>query len=102
MCLWRESLTIESALEKLSYGEDASSGLRAIVEQLDHFLSLSHQVINDFGDISEKVKDLRFKVSKIKLLLNTLTKELINLQNKFNVQGDAQDVVEQDVEQHNT
>lgn len=36
LCIQRESLALESALERMPYGEDTSSKLLVIVEEIDH------------------------------------------------------------------
>lgn len=56
-------------LGKLPHCEDASSNLQANVEQTKELCGLSYQVIYKFGDALEKVGELRYKVSKVKLLL---------------------------------
>lgn len=70
---------------ELSISRGCLSELRAIIEELNHPQSLSHQVTDVFGYTLEKVIDLRFKFSKIKLLLNAFAHELTNHETKLTV-----------------
>lgn len=95
----KEILSVESALERLPYGKDASPKLGAIIEELDHFQGLSGQAIDDLDDTLDKVDDLRFKVIKPTFLLNVINQKLANLETKMTVLGDTQANIEQDMEQ---
>lgn len=99
LCLRRELLTTEATLEMMTYGENASSELQAVVEQMDQLQDLSCQILDDFGNTSKRVDYLRFNVSKVKLLLSSLTKELTDLETKLTILGDTHANIEQKLEQ---
>lgn len=54
LCLRRESVTVESSLERFLM---ARMQLRAVVEELTHLVGVSLQIIHDFGETSGKVND---------------------------------------------
>lgn len=95
----RELLSVETTFKKMTFGEDASTKFQAIVDQIDQLQGLSRQVIKDFNDTSKRVDETRYKVSKVKLLLSSLSKEFTNLEMKLIVLGDVHATIEQDLEQ---
>lgn len=92
-------MTVETTFKKMTFGEDASTKFQAIVDQIDQLQGLSRQVLKDFNDTSKRVDETRYKVSKVKLLLSSLSKEFTNLEMKLIVLGDVHATIEQDLEQ---
>lgn len=99
LCIRRELLAVEAILSKMTFGEDASVELQVVVEQMNQLHGLSHKIIKDFCDKLEKVDKLRYKVSKVKLLLASLSKKLNNIETNLTVLGNARANIEQGLEQ---
>lgn len=70
-------LTVQRALKKLTYGKDASSNCKLVLDN-GSVAGLVSPGYKYFCDTLEKVDEPRFKISHIKLLLNTLPQELTN------------------------
>lgn len=65
----------------------ASFELQKSVEQIEQLQGLSNQIKKDFNDTSEQVKELSCKISKVKLLLASISKELTILETKLATLG---------------
>lgn len=83
LCLLREFLIAESTLERQPYGEDTSYELKVVVEEFSHLEGVSRQTINDFSKTSGKPNNLRYKISKVRLVLDTLKQQLTNYETKL-------------------
>lgn len=66
-----------------NFDDEASIESQANVDQIDHQQGLSCKVIKNISDTSERVDKMRHKVSMVKLLLSSLSKNLTNPQTRL-------------------
>lgn len=90
-------LTLESPLEKLPHDGNASSKLRAVIENSLMWRPCPVKSCM----LSPRVHDLRLKISIVRFVLYALKQELANHEMKLNVLENAQATVEQDMEELN-
>lgn len=67
---------MEGALEKLPRSTSASLKLEVVVEQLDYSQDMSHQIVNEFGDVSRSIDDIQSTIRNVTLVLEELKREL--------------------------
>lgn len=95
----RQLLTTESTFKIMIFDKGASTEFQVIVEQIYQLLGLSSQVIKNISDTSKCVDEMRYKISKVKLLLSSPIKELNNVEKKLTLLVKFHANKEQDLEQ---
>lgn len=95
----RQLLTTESTFKIMIFDKGVSTEFQVIVEQIYQLLGLSSQVIKNISDTSKCVDEMRYKISKVKLLLSSHIKELNNVEKKLTLLVKFHANKEQDLEQ---